>query len=1327
VARTSGSSNFTGRHPIILWVECPFNNSSLTALIVLSRYYGPFREMSDYGPQYCDVRNPDARAKHKAVSCPDKILTAFCQLGALRLRARRCLIFFFDVNHAYIMAEATQTLSLEDDTIHEPGDEVWMGHSVIPRDVACCETTVNLPSFPISAAADSDIKKSAFVVNDLTKHPDLSTRPYVTGFPNGRFYAGVPITTPSGINIGAYCILDDKVRDGVSDKDLVFLRDMSKTVMTHLEAVRALAERQQTNRMVAGLGDFVRGGASDAGRTAPSATHTPPKEVGVEAQNTHAVEYRLPDALVDATGTPATPSSQSLTDYFVIQHQPSPLASHAEVLKKDVVSLRQSSEYGGISSSNHQKHGLPDRLVRTDSGSVPSFTASPMENSTVRPLPRPRENADDPKSTYQRAAETLCQSLNIDGVAFLDASVRVFGGLSNDQNAESFEGSTAESGDSTGNFSHSESAAEPRVKRARVCQVLGCAQTVRDDMLEMKHPKNLPPKKLTEVFLRKLMNRHPHGKVWTFDEDLKTHSEDGFSSDESGAGIDAAAALSPSVQQRKATRRDRKSDGETLQAAFPGARCIALSGIWDYTRKRWAVAGLYWTLDPFRTIAKETEMKFVAAFCDIIVAETKRLEVVGTDKAKSDFISSISHELRSPLHGILGSCELLSDRGLDDTAMTFLEQIDSCGRTLLEIIEHLLDFANIKSQRLRKGSVKSSKISRKFLSSTGSSSTDDLEALQKSVALDALTEDTIISSIYSFYYGQRVHKHTNPSVILDIDRSDGKAWTCSLATGGWKRICINLVTNALKYTPSGFIRVSLKQEPKPGSRRRFNALLTVSDTGIGMSKQFQSDRLFHDFAQEDTLSDGLGLGLHMVSRIVYAMGGKIEVVSNGKGTGTCVTVLVPLEHSQNSSHRSDSWDKEIVTSPNVFGVLKVGLVTGTDVSTDLENSSTTALSSLAIASVENNLKFMGVQSERCKWQSVSSYDLIIVMEAELAGCLATLRNSNAADDRYAKNADGLPPVLVICNHNPSARILRDLWTTDDLRSYVTMEHVALPCGIKQISQAISSALRQHEKRKMAGLDMVEVYQESRRESLADGVALRDIGTNSQPQLRSFAPVWATTDITFVEQAWTDSTWSTYKSAHVLPVQSSPAEAQLSSSSNRRISAPQADLDSQSARILGPGTPSTEVTSALGLPTQIPILLLVDDNNINLKLLSTFAKKYKYSHILAENGQLALDAFENAHRNLSSCNSNEAQNVGTVRTGMPNTIIMDINMPVMDGYEAVQRIRIYEKKHRLTASKIIAVTALQSEAARTEAIGSGFDMFLSKPLKLKDLAKLIEVC
>jgi len=62
---------------------------------------------------------------------------------------------------------------------------------------------------------------------------------------------------------------------------------------------------------------------------------------------------------------------------------------------------------------------------------------------------------------------------------------------------------------------------------------------------------------------------------------------------------------------------------------------------------------------------------------------------------------------------------------------------------------------------------------------------------------------------------------------------------------------------------------------------------------------------------------------------------------------------------------------------------------------------------------------------------------------------------------------------------------------------------------------------------------------------------------------------------------------------------------------------------------------------------------------------------------------------------------------------------------MDGYESVQRIRAYERKHNISPTKIIAVTALGSEAARTEAFGSGFDLFVSKPIKLKDLAMLIE--
>jgi CheY-like chemotaxis protein len=124
--------------------------------------------------------------------------------------------------------------------------------------------------------------------------------------------------------------------------------------------------------------------------------------------------------------------------------------------------------------------------------------------------------------------------------------------------------------------------------------------------------------------------------------------------------------------------------------------------------------------------------------------------------------------------------------------------------------------------------------------------------------------------------------------------------------------------------------------------------------------------------------------------------------------------------------------------------------------------------------------------------------------------------------------------------------------------------------------------------------------------------------------------------------------------------------------------------------------------------------------VNLQLLVAFAKKNKYRYISALDGKIALDAFETAQKN-----SLEPPASGEATDGIPTVILMDINMPVMDGYESVQRIRAYESKHHMTPAKIIAVTALQSEAAQTEAFGSGFDMFLSKPIKLKSLAKIIQ--
>jgi signal transduction histidine kinase len=75
----------------------------------------------------------------------------------------------------------------------------------------------------------------------------------------------------------------------------------------------------------------------------------------------------------------------------------------------------------------------------------------------------------------------------------------------------------------------------------------------------------------------------------------------------------------------------------------------------------------------------DTGMRFVAAFCEVVTAKTKRLEAVSSDKAKSDFVSSVSHELCSPLHSILGSVEVLAEHGLNSAASTLVEQIIATG------------------------------------------------------------------------------------------------------------------------------------------------------------------------------------------------------------------------------------------------------------------------------------------------------------------------------------------------------------------------------------------------------------------------------------------------------------------------------------------------------------------------------------------------------------------------------------------------------------------------------------------------------------------------
>lgn len=184
-------------------------------------------------------------------------------------------------------------------------------------------------------------------------------------------------------------------------------------------------------------------------------------------------------------------------------------------------------------------------------------------------------------------------------------------------------------------------------------------------------------KRISERLLMRLLRQYPQGKVWNFDRDGNLSSEEEVKESKS------ARLNSDALERRKEKKRAQAQDGKRIAQLLPGARSLAIIGLWDCVKGRPMAAGVVWSCDPFRILTEDFELPFLKAFADVVVAEVHRLEAQRDARMKSDFISSISHELRSPLHGILGSGECIQEQGTDNFTAGLVSQIMSCGKTLL--------------------------------------------------------------------------------------------------------------------------------------------------------------------------------------------------------------------------------------------------------------------------------------------------------------------------------------------------------------------------------------------------------------------------------------------------------------------------------------------------------------------------------------------------------------------------------------------------------------------------------------------------------------------
>ena len=241
-------------------------------------------------------------------------------------------------------------------------------------------------------------------------------------------------------------------------------------------------------------------------------------------------------------------------------------------------------------------------------------------------------------------------------------------------------------------------------------------------------------------------------------------------------------------------------------------------------------------------------------------AERDREAAQAANKSKSEFLASMSHEIRTPMNAIFGFTELLEDQIEDPQQKQYLTAIASSGKTLLSLINDILDLSKIEAGKLE-------------------------------IQINDVNPRTIFSEIQHIFSMKVQEKGID--FYLEIDPMIPEI--LALDEVRIRQILFNLVGNAVKFTDSGYIKVSLSQDRKKATDEGLYILFNVQDTGIGIPGE-QKSLIFDAFKQQEGQSHakygGTGLGLAITKRLVEMMGGAITVESE-ESKGSTFSFYIP--------------------------------------------------------------------------------------------------------------------------------------------------------------------------------------------------------------------------------------------------------------------------------------------------------------------------------------------------------------------------------------------------------------------------------------------------
>ncbi len=701
-------------------------------------------------------------------------------------------------------------------------------------------------------------------------------------------------------------------------------------------------------------------------------------------------------------------------------------------------------------------------------------------------------------------------------------------------------------------------------------------------------------------------------------------------------------------------------------------------------------------LQKTQTMAKNTELQ---AARNEIEKKAKQLEI--SDKYKSEFLANMSHELRTPLNSLLILSKSLSENienNLSEEQIKSSEIIYNSGKDLLNLINDILDLSKIESGKMN-------------------------------VNIENISILDIVKNIKSNF------KHITDMKKLILSLKIEKNTPLTIKTDQQKLLQIlkNLITNAIKFTERGKITVKFYLFKDINSILKSNYLkgkdilaIDVIDTGIGIPSE-KREAIFEAFKQADGSTSrkfgGTGLGLSISRQLSHLLQGEINLRSK-IGEGSIFTIYLPLKIDINKNQKDlkiipntiypENTEKEYVFK-EIFNIPKLK-----DDKNNLEKNDK------IILVVEDDINFAKILMDKCHEKN---FKCLLTESGKKAIFLAKEYLPNAIIlDIKLKDMDGWQVLSSLKNDKKTAKIPVHMMSALEENNktfkkgaigYLNkpIEKEVLEAAFKKLEHLINYKIRKillveddknlrdtlnlilkknipFIKEINNGYDAIKIIKNEKLDLVILDLGLPDIsGFEVLDKLKKekidIPPIIIYTGLTLSEK-------EIQKLKHYHHTMLLTKDMKSVDKLVKEMDIFLSDIKNSKKEI------SNEFSDVNILKDKK--ILLVDDDHRNLTTISMVLKQKNNINIhTAENGQKALDFID--------------------KNTDVDLILMDIMMPVMDGYETIKRIR---KNSFFTKLPIIAMTAKAMKEDKEKCMKVGASDYLSKPVDMEQLVTLMKI-